>query len=691
MTIFNNKGNRNRETMKRMRRLAFLIFSLTHFLVFLMTANAQVGTWRAYIAYYEPQQIVKGSNQLFVLASNGLYSYNLTDQSITTYDKMTSLSDTHVNLIAWNTAASRLIIVYDNSNIDLMDQNGRVTNISGLYSKSMTQDKTVNSIYINGVYAYLATGFGVVKVNMQRAEIAESYILNENVSAIGIDQTNIYIRTAQGKVLTGELGKNLIDFHNWQTATAPDGIFTVTNTDWDNYIDLVCTLQPGGPKSNHFGFMTHQHDLLYTSSGNTYAGCIQTLKDYEWTIYQDTNLSEISGLQNYSTIRALAIDPKNPAHVFAGARNGLYEFLDGQLVMQHNSTNSPIEMFDGKSQEYQMITGAICDADGNLWCLNSQAPTVSLLKLNIQTKEWTAIDLPELMALNDGSFKNKSLGLLTGMMIDSNGIIWFINDHHQLDSFYGFDPKQEKIIVSFKTFSNQDGIAYTDYRPHCIAEDLDGNIWVGTKDGPFLLNQANTYTQDTYLTQVKVPRNDGSNYADYLLSGVNISCMAVDKGNRKWFGTSESGVYLISADNMEQIQHFTASNSPLLSDNIESIAINDQTGEVFFGTDCGLCSYVSDATESSVEMDQDHVYAYPNPVQPGYDGLISIVGLSFNADVKILSASGQLVAEGRSNGGTFTWNGRDRSGRRVASGIYMVAAATQEGKKGTVCKIAIVR
>ena len=129
----------------------------------------------------------------------------------------------------------------------------------------------------------------------------------------------------------------------------------------------------------------------------------------------------------------------------------------------------------------------------------------------------------------------------------------------------------------------------------------------------------------------------------------------------------------------------------MLSDNVESIAINHETGEVFIGTDQGLCSYMSDATKAEVSMVKDNVYAYPNPVVSGYDGLITIVGLSLDADVKILSVSGQLVAQGRSNGGTFTWNGRDRQGRRVASGVYMVATATSNGEKGVVCKIAIVK
>ena len=206
-----------------------------------------------------------------------------------------------------------------------------------------------------------------------------------------------------------------------------------------------------------------------------------------------------------------------------------------------------------------------------------------------------------------------------------------------------------------------------------------------------MVDKNNITTSGTYLTQIKIPRNDGTDYADYLLSGVVTTCMAIDGGGRKWFGTNGAGVYLISADNMTQLQHFTIENSQLLSNTIRSIAINNSTGEVFFGTENGLCSYISDATATTTEMTKDNIYAYPNPVTPDYTGLITIVGLTLNADVKIVSPSGKLIAQGRSNGGTFTWDGRDKNGDRVASGVYMVVTATSDGKKGTVCKIAVVK
>jgi hypothetical protein len=172
---------------------------------------------------------------------------------------------------------------------------------------------------------------------------------------------------------------------------------------------------------------------------------------------------------------------------------------------------------------------------------------------------------------------------------------------------------------------------------------------------------------------------------------MDITAIAIDGANRKWIGTSYDGVYLISEDNMTQIHHFTKDNSPLINNNIQSIAIDGQTGEVFFGTEYGLCSFISNAVEPNTEMTEDNVWAYPNPVNPSYTGPITITGLTYNADVKIVSANGLLINEGRSNGGTFTWDGCDKNGERVSSGIYMVITATSDGKKGTVCKIAIIR
>lgn len=636
---------------QRQMGLLFMILQLAF-----STANAQIGTWKNHLAYREVQDICEAGNYLFVLASNGLYQYNQNDQSIVTYDKTNGLNDTYITHIAWSQQARRLIAVYENSNIDLVDTNGDVTNISAIYSKSMTEDKTVSDVRIDGIYAYLITGFGIVKVNLQRAEITETYTP--------------------------------------QNPNYPTSLPEKNTTDYDKYISLVSTLRPMGPKYNEFYESAFAHGALYATRGfflpgmpdPNRAGAIQVLKDDDWNVFGE-NINETTGY-SYTDVSCIAVDPNNDNHHFAvGGRSGLYEFSDGKLLRYFNRDNSPLKGALDRGREldnnYVLILGAAYDADSHLWVLNSQADGVSLLEMDTDG-EWTSHH-KSLLTDEDGV----TLPACRSMFFDSRGLLWFVNDSWFDAAVFCYD-KENDVIRKYNSFTNQDGTQYNINWVYAVCEDKEGNIWVGTDSGPFMIQNSEIGQNSVTFYQVKVPRNDGTNYADYLLSGVSISSIAVDGGNRKWFGTNGAGVFLISADNMEQIHNFTTDNSKLITNDIASIAINNQSGEVFFLSDKGLCSYLSDATTPNEEMTTDNVYAYPNPVTPDYTGLITVTGLSYDADVKITASNGALIAEGRSNGGMFTWDGCDRQGRRVASGVYMVITATSDGKKGTVCKIAVI-
>ena len=206
---------------------------------------------------------------------------------------------------------------------------------------------------------------------------------------------------------------------------------------------------------------------------------------------------------------------------------------------------------------------------------------------------------------------------------------------------------------------------------HCTAEDRYGNIWIGTTSGPLYITVSEIKNESKIFTQHKVPRNDGTNYADYLLANSNIRSIAIDGANQKWMGT-DNGVYLISDDCNTQIYHFNTENSPLISNIIHSIAINNNTGKVYFATDKGLCSFNNGIISPNAEMTKDNIYAYPNPVKPNYTGKINIVGLSFNADIKIVSTNGTLINEGKSAGGSYIWDGCDLNGKKVACYFFAI-------------------
>jgi hypothetical protein len=632
------------------------LFLLPFYLFTFLPSQAQVGTWKHYLAYHEVQDICATGDYLFVLASNGLYQYNLNDQSITTFDRTNGLSDTHITHIGWSQQAKRLITVYENSNIDLVDAKGNVTNISALYSKSTTEDKTVTDVRIDGIYAWLITNFAILKVNMQRGEIADTYTPNHP------------------------------DY--------PTSLPEKSTADYDKYISTVKTLKPFGPDYNHFYEAKFLNGKLYTTGGYfisgipdpVYPGIIQVYDGNDWMTYEE-NIGDKTGYR-YIDINCLDVMPGNPQYVIAGGRSGMYEFNDGKLVRYHNKDNSPLRgAFDRGNElgnEYVLISGMKFDNNGHLWVLNNQTQGVTLLEFDPVENKWT--DHHNKILTNDNGIGKHTF---RSLFIDSRGLLWFVNDNWVEPAVFCCDMSNDA-IVKYDSFVNQDGQRYSVSWITCVCEDKEGNIWVGTDKGPFMIQKNEIGESSVTFYQVKIPRNDGSNFADYLLNNVSISAIAIDGGNRKWFGSDNAGVFLMSADNMEQLQSFTTSNSKLISDNIAYISINPTSGEVFFLSDKGLCSYQSDATNPAETMDNDEVRAYPNPVTPDYTGLITVTGLTYDADVKITSSNGALIAEGRSNGGMFTWDGCDRQGRRVASGVYMVVTATSDGKKGTVCKIAVI-
>ena len=650
---------------------------------------AQIGTWRNYLAYHDIQDIQAAGNYLFVRASNSLYQYNKTDKSIYTYDKVNGLSDTDITHIRWCQQAKRLVVIYSDTNIDLVETNGNVINISAIYTKSVTGGKEIHNITVKDNYAYLACDFGVVKLNVKAAEISETYMLGFIVTAIAFEGNNIYAQSKDKGVWMADLSKNLIDPSNWtQTTVYPS--FDPDNTAYNNNIDLVKTLNPGGPQYNEFYESKFVNGKLYTTGGayqvggvqRNNPGIVQIFDGSNWTIYP-TNINETTGW-NYQDINCIDIDPNDPNHVAVAGRCGLYEFQNGQLIKYHYKDNSTLTPVPNLPNDYTLVLGIKYDHQGNLWVVNCMTIGTNLMTLQKdgQWVEHTQSDL-----LNNLNVSKPGMRCL---MIDSRGLLWFVNSHFSTPSVHCYNMETNQMI-SYSNWTNQDGTNYTNCNPHDVKEDLSGNIWIATSKGPFYIKSNEVGKNDATLYQEKVPRNDGTDLADYLLSGLNIRSIAIDGAGRKWIGTAGNGVFLISEDNMTQIHHFTSDNSCLISNNINYISINQQKGEVFFLTDKGLCSYISDATQPSEEMTKDNVWAYPNPVSPDYTGLITIVGLTLNADVKILAANGALVAEGRSTGGTFTWNGCDKEGRRVASGVYMVATATNSGEKGTVCKIAIVR
>ena len=236
------------------------------------------------------------------------------------------------------------------------------------------------------------------------------------------------------------------------------------------------------------------------------------------------------------------------------------------------------------------------------------------------------------------------------------------------------------------SFMDQNGNVLTPANFRCFAQDQNNRIWVGTDKGVIIIPKEVDFFTSNTCRRIIIPRNDGTGLGDYLLGDEQINCLAVDGGNRMWIGTANSGLYLIEDDTIT-VAHFTENNSLLPANNVQSIAIMPKTGEVFVGTDRGIASYRSDASEAKENMSD--AYAYPNPVRPNYGGMISITGLMENTTVNIVDAGGNLVCKTKSHGGTAVWDGKLPDGRRATPGVYTALCNAAGGH--AVVKIMVVR
>ena len=455
------------------------------------------------------------------------------------------------------------------------------------------------------------------------------------------------------------------------------------------------SVTPDSPIRNYCEYMKFaSDDKLLVAGGNLnyfditfYDG---TLMEYDysgnrWNNLPEDTIKQATGIP-YLNLCAIDEDPAEPGHYFAGSFGyGLYEFRNGKFVKHYSTHNSPLESVIPTNTRFVRIPSVKFDKEGNLWCINTG--TKNIVKVLKSDGTWCELYYKPI----------EKLATMVEPIMDSRGWLWLKSLQGEAGIFCAkmngtpLDSSDDESKAWLNKFVNQDGISYDIYQVFALAEDREGQMWVGTNTGLFVIDNPKTFFNNGVFKQIKVPRNDGTGLADYLLSGTYIKSIQVDGANRKWIGTNDDGIYLISADGLETIHHFTTENSPLPSNSIVSIAINDRSGEVFIGTDKGIASYMSDATRPEEKLDENNIYAYPNPVKADYSGNIAIVGLTHDCNVKIVDTAGYLINEGTSNGGQYTWNGRNARGEKVASGVYYVLTYDSNGNEGVATKIVVIR
>ena len=353
--------------------------------------------------------------------------------------------------------------------------------------------------------------------------------------------------------------------------------------------------------------------------------------------------------------------------------NGLGKMVNNTLTEHYLPGNSSLLGLPSFANDVR-VTSVAKDKNGLLWVSNSGAS--SPVSVKAEDGSWKR------HAFN--SFVNSSF---TGrILVDSSDQKWVIVKNRGLLLF-----KNEGVeIEQFRTLNETSGNgSLSSNSVLSIAQDRDGYIWVGTSKGVCVFYSPESVLEANFQgweAQRIIVSQGGFN--QYLLESEEVTSIYVDGANRKWFGTSKAGLFLVSPDGTEQIENFTTENSPLLSNNILSLTMNEESGELFIATEEGISTFRSDATKGEEVFGK--VYAFPNPVRPNYTGDISIVGLVTDADVKITDVSGNLVFNTKANGGMARWNGRRFDGGRVATGVYLVFLSNSDGSQTKVTKILVV-
>jgi ligand-binding sensor domain-containing protein len=608
-----------------------------------------------------------GSNiNVRAVTSDDTYMYAATDNGI--YRVLLSVPDPE-NFAEWSLMTGLPNGIYN----AIATFNGKIyTNYSKFLSSNITQQDTM-FVYNGTIWNHFTSNNNVVN----SLHVNNTKLLITYNNAIAIYNSN-------------ETLENEYTNYPWKTLQPSEAVLDNSNNLWiaDEECGLVSKNNganfeyqyPNGPNSVNVIELNSGNGTTWVAPGNAnknlYAGGLYSNSANEW-MNVTGDFSSIINFDTVYNINHILVNPKNAGIVYASATNGIIELHNGIPVKLYNNINSPLKTSGvAKTRDSIVIGGMAVDSSGNLWVANSNvSPAISVKKTD---GTWKTFDF---------SFVIGNSPLLGQILIDQNNKKWIVvkgkgvlvyNDNGSAPNSYN-----TKLITSDL------GNGYLpDNNIDCMISDSDGNIWFGSEgDGlKVIYSPQNVFMNQNFDANNIYVQQD--NTTQLLFETEVIPAMAVDPANRKWISIKGAGVFLLSSDGTQQIYHFTQNNSPLLSDTVTSIAINQIDGEVYFATPYGIVSYRSTATQGA--NDYSKTYVFPNPVKHDYLGVIAITGLVNNSTIKITDISGALVYETQSAGGQAIWDGKNNKGDRVATGVYMVFCTSEDGSQTLATKILFI-
>lgn len=728
-----------------------------------------IGQWRDHLPFRSGKFVTQSEDRVYFSTEQAIVSFDKEERSPEFLTRLDGLSNVDIALIRYNTLTDVLIIIYENTAIDLVDQDGNVSTLNQIRNfDNFLGEKAINNLYIaNDSIIYLAASYGVSRLNIAAQEFDFTTFTGLPVLDVRVYEGEILAATEEGIYRFPAQGVNPDDFGNWMLLGPEEGfpsdysasaladfdgaLHVAVNDTVFRYDDMtlsfvhyeegstirffshegvhllagfrpnrVVYFHPDGssgiipfncvrvpnyvvedeqnrlwfgndqlrsdfqvlenidngfceaisfnsPWSTSTWDIAVQDGQLWLASGalNQILGAsfipdgFSSFIDGRWEVYNRENTDFLKGKDLESTdddiqvFITVAIHPSDGTVYIGSFLEGLVELRDGEFTV-YTDSNSPLQAAIGDPIRVR-IGGLAFDEDNQLWMTNNTTDRpigVLLPGGELRTfampgcSENTVYDI----AVDGSGYKWAMLGSGSG------GLLLF--DEGDID-----DPMDDRCRVF-----NANGSELPNNTVNCLAADLEGDIWAGTSEGIVIFECGPSAFDPACVGTRRIVEQDG--FGAFLLETENVRSIAVDGANRKWVGTT-NGIFVLSPNGEEEILRFTAANSPLFSDEIIEVEVDQSSGEVYIGTAEGLLSYQSAAVAGG-RTHSSSIKVFPNPVRPEYDGPIAINGLARDANVKITDMSGQLVFETTALGGQAIWDGRNYNGRRVSSGVYLV-------------------
>jgi hypothetical protein len=527
----------------------------------------------------------------------------------------------------------------------------------------------VYGLFSNGIYKYNKNTWQLTSIfspNVKRLKTSNGFLLSiADFRLISYNNQENIVKNIQ----------NTAQFNNLQDGISSvsgdiyltDGVKGLIKVSTDNQF---INIKPNGPNTNAVQNLNAINNQVILSPGTisqvlapsfNFDG-FSVFENEEWKSYdqQIPNFIPVRDIVNSS------LNTENQTFYLNSYFNGLIEFNPDHNFKIYNQNNSSLQTTIGDAASIR-TNGVALDANKNVWV--TQYGVQRPLSRKTPDGQWNSFSFSSVIS-------SPSVNL-TGLLLDFDEYKWMPVRNDGIVIFDG--------SVSRKLGFNANNGGLPGSNVNCLTLDREGAVWIGTNQGVAVAFNTNEVFRGA---NVEIPNIIDGQFLRPILATENINCIAVDGANRKWIGTN-NGVWLFSADGSQQISFFNQNNSPLIDNNIISIAIDTNIGEVFIGTASGIISYRGDATAPVSKMSK--ITVFPNPVRPNFIGTIGIKGLSENAIVKITDINGSLVYQTNALGGQANWDGRLKNGDRVGTGVYLVLVVNKDGTDTAVSKILFVK